>query len=450
MASRILSVIGVLFVAYLAYAFFQIFERVEEKTDLGWRAKAKKNPYLAVQQLTENDGHSLQVFDSLQKLDALEQYDFIYLADSQLLLSESRLELLMTWVREGGHLMVSATENADTYADMLLERLSISIDDASYSDDEFDDESDEGEADSSDAEDDSDESKEDPKEVAQKVADELRRYNENLQKEKPKKDDNHALPSVTDSIKLYDSNIDEGDVTNLYFGDNQFPIAAELNVYSQIYHPAMDDEDWAEEGQRVIYWEGTGRGAHFLQIELGRGLFSITTDSRLFDSHNIGHFDHALLWETLSGDRSAIIYGSNMPSLWRIIWRAMPELTIALLALLLFKIWQVAGHFGPQRAEVVLARRSFNEHLHASAGFLWRYRWQAKLLAPLREEIKTLASAKITGFHSATVDRQIELLAEHSQLNASLVREALFSEKHLSEDGFTKLVQVLQEMRKSL
>lgn len=447
MFSRILVVIAVGLAAYLAYVFFQVFERVEEKVDLGWQAKARKNPYLAVQLLEESNGRELSVFDSVQKIGSLEDYDFIYLADSKLLLSESRLSEILDWVKAGGHLMVRASAQSDTYADKLLDTLELSIEDTDYNDffSPFDDVDDDQDADAEDQ----DSDQPDPKEVGQRVADELRRYNENLQKNTVTAQGGD-LPSVRESLEQYDQHVDNENITYLNFGDDDYSVKVELNVGTQLSHPAMYDEDWEQTGQRVIYWKGTDYGVHFIQIEFEYGLVSVMTDSALFDSGAVGHLDHAHLWEVLSGDRSAIIYGSNMPGLFTIIWRAMPELSLALLALLLFKIWQVAGHFGPQKPELELARRSFHEHLLASAGFLWRHQRQAKLLSPLREEIITLATARITGFHSAKPEAQIGLLAEHSEIAPDIVRDAMLSEKPLTEDGFTKLVQVLQELRKSL
>lgn len=468
MASRILFVITVALAAYLAYSFFQVFERVEEKTDLGWRAEARKNPYLAVQLLTEDNGHSLDVFDSAQKIDGLNQYDFIYLADSKLLLSEPRLEAILKWVEAGGHLMVSASADSDTYADKLLDALSVSVEDTEYATDFFDifDEpegdaegaseeqasGDSGEqvADQDAPEDDNTEDEDDPKKIAQRFADELRRYNETLQDQVPAAETSDALPSVAETIADYDDALDAEYITRMRFDDHDYELKAELNIRTQLDHPALYEEQWQDSGQRVIYWAGTDYGVHFLQIELGSGLVSVTTDSAIFDSAAVGYLDHAHLWQVLSGDRSAIVYGSNMPGLFTIIWWAMPELSIALLVLLFFKLWQIAGHFGPQKAEIVLARRSFHEHLLASAGFLWRNRWQLKLLAPLREEIMTMASARITGFHAASSDEQITLLAEQSQIPPAVIHDALTSDKPLNEDSFTKLVQVLQELRRSL
>lgn len=448
MLSRILVIVAVGLVAYLAYVFFQVFERVEEKVDLGWQAKARKNPYLAVQLLVEGRGQSLNVFDSVQKIGALEGYDFIYLADSKLLLSENRLSEILDWVKAGGHLMVRASSQSDTYTDKLLDTFEISIEDTQY-DEFFSAFEDADDSDQNESAEDEDSDQPDPKEVGQRVADELRRYNESLQKTNST-DQEGELPTVRESLEQYDQQVDSERITYLNFGDDNYSVKVALNVGAQLSHPAMYDEDWQKAQQNVIYWKGTDYGVHFMQIEFEHGLVSVMTDSALFDSAAIGHLDHAHLWEVLSGDNAAIIYGSNMPGLFTIIWRAMPELSLALLALMFFKIWQVAGHFGPQKPELELARRSFHEHLLASAGFLWRNQRQAKLLSPLREEIMTLASARITGFHSAKREAQMKLLAEHSELAPEVVHDAMFIEKPLNEDGFTKLVQVLQELRKSL
>ena len=440
MLNRIVIFLFVSLCAVLAYLFYSAFEYYEEDKDVGWGNKARKNPYLALELYALKNGASVKTADSYFDLGDLNAYQFIYIANSDLLLSEARILDLMAWVKSGGMLFVGLTlEGAEN--DHLLRQLNISLYETDYwSDSENGDDelSEKNEKDS-------------PQEIAEQVGEELRRYNESLSDESRLVEENNQPLSEAEIIEQYESDVGPEYLTLLSFEGVDAQLKAELDTFVDIYHPAMNDEEWSDSEQRLIYWAGTEYGVHFAQLEVGAGLISLSAGETLLNNHNVAHFDHAYLWGVLSnGEHSAVLYGSTMPSLWRILKNIMPELLLSLLLLFVCSLWCVAGYFGSKREFKTTSRRAFHEHLAASAGFYWRNKWQLKLLKPLRDDIISAAKKGVSGFESASPDERIKLLSNHSGISAALIQNALYQDEKLNDDGFTKTVQILQKLRGGL
>ncbi|HEY7774577.1 MAG TPA: DUF4350 domain-containing protein [Marinagarivorans sp.] len=455
MFSRLLLIIVLVLAALLGYGLYNAIEFYEQERDLGWRIEARQNPYLAVQMFAEQRGQTVEVFDSIHKVGELNQYDFIYMTDSQLVFSQQRLDALLEWVRGGGHVMVGATAVNSGSGDKLLAYINIEVLDSGFEgdfgfEDAFEsiqnDRNDESQETTDEQDRASKADKPSADAIAEEVGERLRHYNKTLKEQQALLPDEPVLGAEA-NIALQERGIESQALTHLRFGDDDYSVRVSLNRAYDLFHPAMNNESWQADNGELIYWEGTEQGDHFAQIELGEGLISVTTDSNIFDSHAVGLFDHAYLWQLLSGDRSAVIYGSNMPSLGQILWRLLPELMLILLVALGLKIWQVAGYFGPKRNQNSLARRSFNEHLSASAGFLWRNGHQQQLLKPLRDDILASYSLTVLGFDQMSSEAQARWLAEQNHMADNTVFEALFSVKALSDDGFTRCVQTLQKLR---
>lgn len=439
MLNRIAIFLVVILCTVLVYLFYSTFEYYEENKDIGWGSDARKNPYLALELYAQKNGGSIKTADSYFDLGNLDTYQFIYIANSDLLLSEARILDLMAWVKSGGMLFVGLTlDGAEN--DYLLKKLNVSLYEADYwSDSENDDDlSGKGEKDS-------------PQEIAEQVGEELRRYNESLNDEGRLIEESNNPLSEAEVIEQYESDVGQEYLTLLSFEGVDAELKAELDTFVDIYHPAMNDEEWFDSEQRLIYWAGTEYGVHFAQLEVGAGLISLSAGEVLLDNHNVAHFDHAYLWDVLSnGEYSAVLYGSTMPSLWRILKNIMPELLLSLLLLLVCSLWYVAGYFGAKREFKTTSRRAFHEHLAASAGFYWRNKWQVKLLKPLREDIVSAAKKGISGFESASQDERINMLSNHSGISVALIQNALYQDEKLNDDGFTKTVQILQKLRGGL
>lgn len=440
MINRIFVVLITAFCIFLGYTLYMALEYYSEETDLGWSSEALKNPFLALELFAQSNGDKVKVTDSYLELGRLNEYQFIYVSDSNLLLSEQRVTTLLEWVSAGGLLMVGVSSNEQD-VDHFLNEINFTVHHVEYNDDE-----------DHDYEDDNYEDTEDSAEAAAKsVGDALRQHNEDLNNDKtPEPIDDQPLTDI-EIIARYEKEFDYSQLSELNFDGISDVLRAELDSTLYLYHPAMDDDEWSHNERSLTYWTGTDNGPHFAQLEVGAGLISLATGNALFDSNNIAHFNHAYLWQTLGGGgQSALLYGSNMPTLWSILKKVMPELLLSSFLLIACLICFSSGYFGSKKQYKSTSRRAFHEHLSASAAYFWRNKWQQKLLTPAREDVISAATARITEFGAASKKERIAALSKHCGIKKPLIHSALHQREQFTDDGFTKTVQVLQKLRGSL
>ena len=432
MLKRIVVILLTLVCLFLFYTLYTLLERYEEERDLGWGREARQNPYLALKLYGEKRGEDITVSDSYLELGRLSNYQTLLITDSKLLLSERRSTEILDWVRDGGLLIVGVTLNSDG-TDRLLETLGMTVEDSTPPEGSLHEEQ-KGEDDS-------------PEEIAKKLGEELRRYNQSLNGEQEKVDENKPLGDRA-KVAIHEDQVDSVELTELVFEGVDGVLQTHFDTTADLVHPSMHGEVTTENGGRLIYSEGSMWGTHFAQISVGSGVVSVFTGNAIFDSHNIGYFDHAHLWDVLGGGReSAVLYGSSMPGLGSILFRVMPELLLSGVLLIVMLIWYGFGFFGSKKDVRHSSRRAFGEHLTASAIYLWQKGLQQKLLTPVRESLKVVARRRFSDFDRVPQEEQARVLAKHSGMREDMVYKALFQLENLNDENFVKTVQVLQKIR---
>jgi len=144
------------------------------------------------------------------------------------------------------------------------------------------------------------------------------------------------------------------------------------------------------------------------------------------------------------------IYNTAFPSLWELIWKNGPFVVLGFAASLLLWLWSRATKFGPAVGPDSLARRSILEHVRAAGNFAWRNHSAADLVTSSTAAILHEAERRHPGIGHLAPQAQAQQLARMTGMHDSYVFDALFNQDHTSHRDFTRLMKVLQRIRKNL
>ena len=136
-------------------------------------------------------------------------------------------------------------------------------------------------------------------------------------------------------------------------------------------------------------------------------------------------------------------------SIWTLFARNARELLIAGGLLLLLWIWHLGHRFGRLVPRDLSRTRALAEHFSSIAHYLWHRRQGEYLIEPLRQRILRRASLQVGEFATAAPERQIELLAERSDLNPDAIERAL-NDNDFNESTFVQKVRLLKRIEQSL
>jgi len=467
MSSRYSTIISIFLSVLCAYLIYAFVEYYEEEQDLGWGKEARKNPFLAAQLYSESRGHVIQSYDSFLKIPSLDEIDTLFIANTGQVISDKRLDALSRWVDRGGHLLIGAKGVIEADSDRVFEYYDLSSaasdhDGGAFGEDFFDDlKAPEEESASLQPDEESDISTEDEESEQvvggdsnknkRKFSDELRKLNDELRKQGLIENASGEEKSYRQTVADYEAAVAVKEMSLLRFGSDEYDIRVQFNPEIILQHGVFDDGEWYSEKFEPIYWRGSEYGIHFLQLEQGDGLVTVMSDSNVFRSDNIDKFDHALFWQVLTGSGSiAILYGSNMPSLWYMLKAFMPEILLSFAAFIVAWIWFNIRRFGPVRPLSINQRRSAAEHISASAGYTWRGGWQGDLLAPLRDDVQQFAEKRLASYDELNDRKRMDILAQVSGLHVDVVIDAMTTKKKLNEENFYRIVKILKRIRESL
>jgi hypothetical protein len=189
--------------------------------------------------------------------------------------------------------------------------------------------------------------------------------------------------------------------------------------------------------------------------EWGDGYVTIVANAWYFSNYNLDEYDHArLLMDIVAGyvkeGKTWFIYNTAFPSLWALIWKNGPFVVLGFAASLLLWLWSRATRFGPATGPDSLARRSILEHVRAAGNFAWRNRSAADLVTSSTTAILHEAERRHPGISRLAPQAQAQQLARMTGMSDSYLFDALFNQDHTSHRDFTRLMKVLQRIRKNL
>lgn len=383
-------IIGALLVRVGMEWFFSNFERVTYEDRGGFLPEAQRNPLLAAERYLKHVGAEVESLNTADLWrDLPDPGDAIIIYRYTPPAGRDRRQALRSWVEEGGHLIVAADDS------VLVDT------------DEF------GAGGVSPA------------------------------------GENNLLSELGVSVYRDDSD----------FGFEQLmgnePVEVELSNFKEkisvdfrTLRYLLVDEYGAEPMEAVP----CGNGYCLLQFDVGRGLVTVVSDIRFINNKNIGDNDHALVLALLYPDpprRTWLIYDVDMPSLLELMWDRLPYALSALLLALLLWMWQKGGRLGPALPPLQQPRRSIDEHLRASAGFLWRIDRGRQLFLSNQRALKQAWFAKHFVLRSMPRSESCAWIAARAGLSQEAVKRALYDPCG-SEQEYIELSSFLQILRMAL
>jgi hypothetical protein len=201
-------------------------------------------------------------------------------------------------------------------------------------------------------------------------------------------------------------------------GDEEEPLNIEFDngLWFEVDYP---DEYWLAPDDKT---------PHLLIFPYGEGYVTLLSDSDFFDNLHIGDSDHAaLLAELVTGhERVWLLYSSQMPSLPQLLWRWAPYLVVSVVLFVILLIWRMGRRSGPLILSRQQQRRDLLEHLQASAEFNWRINPSAGLLLQARKQVERRWLASHPQLQRLDERARCQWLAERTGMTAEAIDLALY------------------------
>lgn len=235
---------------------------------------------------------------------------------------------------------------------------------------------------------------------------------------------------------------DQPQLTRLYLENEDAPVYLAFDTDYHLY----------DAGQRAHAWANSAGATHMLQLRHGEGLVTALTDSWIWQNDRIKEYDHAWLLWYLTQDRAVTLaYHGEHDGLFTQLLRHFPEALASLALMLLFATWHFAQRQGPLLPPPDHSRRQLEEHLRASASFLYRHAGPRQSLAMLQQDIQRRARQRHPGFEELAVAEQCRVLATLSRLPLPTIEQVLRpAPAKIGVSDFTRQVAHLQRIRNAL
>ena len=406
MANNRFIVVTLLVLAVIVGVFwYQNIEWVETEHDLGFSEKARREPFLAAGQFLQQQGIQFSAVDHFRDFDAAEFAstmpvdDSIMLMDAYGSVSARRAEQLLSWVKAGGHLLVSldnpSLKDVDRINDPIFELFSVErIRGDDYAD--FD------------------------------TLDTLNTLDDITGLNLIDRCDG-MYPQATFSFTGDDDQLEADFLTNdTLYGDS--------NVYGSV-----GNDDYEE--------------YQLLQYQYGDGMISYMASFGMWKNNAIGCLDHAYILEQLApaaGNTLHIYYNRDYPGLFTLLWRHFYAAVVVAALTLLLWLWSRMLRFGPVQQSATGSQRQILEHIRASAGFLWRMDKGESLITQVREEVRRLLRQRIQHLDRLSEAEQVQLLSSQLRVTEDAITVALFSPPAKDPVSFTHTIRALQHIKDKL
>ena len=370
-------------------------EFYEQWVDYGPTREARQNPYLAAEKFLERQGRDVQSFDQLNGIEDLNQYDALYLSQSQQVISDGQLSRLLKWIEKGGSLVVAASPTSmEGRSDRLLEAFGLSVKDSLF-------------------------------------------YSSYYYY--PPQIDADILELSVPSSEITKIKWEDGSHSKLQFNP-RFSLIIDDKVYQALPLTTLVDREVSSD--IALHWVG---------FQVGNGRLDVVSDNRLWRSYQIDKFDHAYVLGWLMADASKVglVYGFQLATWPSLLWRFAPECLALLGFALLFWLWHRGKRFAPAIDVSHRINRSFKEHLLACAQYAWQNEQGDALIKTVRSDLEHLLSIRFAHFQQLSPDERVDFLRQKTGMNKDRLFGAFYGEI-LTEEEFTYCISTLQKIRKTL
>lgn len=326
-----------------------------EKT-LGYKGKARVNPFLAAERMLGALGHDVL---SVKSITELPPRDAVMFLSGESDLSSGRARQLLRWVANGGRL-IYCLEGARAYNDFQVQYGSI---------------------------------------ISALLLEEERdpilgQFGVGVMKRLPLEEFKPRRQKTKNASKTPAKKSDEKSATDDESEDEQWsanPI--DVDWCGQHYRLALGGRLNLILKRKLRTGEasaGLKNESLALFLKHGRGSVTLLPHARPLRNHWIGEHDHARWLASLVGTtgKSKVVFvaamsGSFFTLLWQHGWMAI----VALAVLLLFWLWQQMPRFGPLMEVEVDATRHFASHIGALGEFFWHMKYGSLLVDSARDAV---------------------------------------------------------------
>lgn len=392
------------------------YERV-----IGYRGKARLNPFLAAERMLTDMGHTVESKKSFAQLPSHEAVIFL---SGEGIQPEARARQILRWVFSGGHLVysLSGTRPYNDYEvsfgsfltalmskdleDPILKQLGIEVD------------------------------KRFPTEEAEALL-------KKTLAEKSKKEDAAG--------EKPDPNLDDED-----------------SWLQQLYRVRFKGQDYAlslggryvlslkRDLQRGEFSAGSQKESLALHLHHGMGTITVLSHARPLRNHWIGEHDHAAWLSALVGqDQTREVWwvAASAGSFWGMLWQRAGMAVLAFAACLVFWLWLYMPRFGPKKEVAMDATRHFASHIGALGEFFWRLRRSDLLVQATRVSVWQRVQEKHRALDDGSRKVSDQLAAHISQRTGLLperVVQVLEMPPPSSAHQFVSHMRDLQAIRRAL
>lgn len=404
-----------------------------EKT-LGYRGRARVNPFLAAERLLDELGHDAHGAKSLTKMPA---HDAVILVSGENGLPEGRAKQLLRWTFSGGHLIYClggtrpyndfdtqfgsfiAAMLLEEEKDPVLEQLGVGV------------------------------QKRLPEDEIKELAKDM------LNKNDGKADKKAESPAKKDDAKIKKKKKTADDEDEEAWLES----VQEVTWNGQTYKLSLGGYQHLILKRKLRSGEfsaGSKNESLALHLKHGTGSVTLLAHARPFRNRWIGERDHARWLSALVGEHDskevlfvAATSGSFLALLWQHGWMALVVLALCLL----FWLWQQMPRFGPL-AEVELdSTRHFASHIGALGEFFWRMRRGALLVNSARDAVWERVRERHRSLDDGSRkmnDHLAEEIARRAGLPVKRVAAAFDVAPPDSAHNFVNLMRDLQAIRRAL
>ena len=389
--SWIMLIISLLLIGGGTGLFFTLFEKKEVTHRFGYSPEARLNNLLAARRFLKRMGIPAENMATPSPASRLPQTsDVILLATKRLTVDKRTQDILMAWVRDGGHLILTA--RSETVKDGLLDLL-----------EDFNEVETDGDL-----------------------------FLETL-----------GVQTIQPEVSSRDR--DDYDGAGVSFPDAddfiwvQFSLNMKFRTENENFQSLAGDQD----GEFVLSGEfGAGR----VSIITDRRVLH----NRLIGKKDHARFLLELV--TLGGDPAKVwlIGEDDMPGLYAWTWKHAHEAVISFAVLLFMVLYTVSRRFGPILDVRAAKRRRLLEHIQASGWFLWRHKHYEQLLMGMQNNLKHELNIKHPGLREMGTSSAAAHLSSFIDMSATEIQQVLGMIEVGNKEEFTTTVRLYERLRKQL
>ncbi len=444
-----------LLIALFSYGVYQFFDTHEYKEVTKYsplKGEARENPLFAARLFLKQMGIPAYNKNDLQSIGQhYPETDTVIILDtSRSTLSLERIERLLQWIRDGGHLITG------THVDWELlgyfEELRAEMDD----NDEYealDGRCPEGDENCQFLQDSSD-----PLQRVLEItssesvyidSEEDKAYKEK-QKEKGNTDESEDMiheDDVYEDIDIF-SPLEIRDLRT-------FPIALsnaskKLTLSIQPHFYSINSKE-TNESRTLINDE-----IFMLQRAVGKGMVTLIADLSIVENQLLRETDNAeILWHLIHSHHKQpaavwLFHNDEMPNLLILMWKHGWAVMLSLATLLLFWLYQSLHRFGPLIPKEAIERRRLMEHIEASGQYFWKKKNKQTLIDSTRLALNKRIAQLHPAWENSDELGKVAHLAEMLDKPADHIKRLLFNNKIHNDEDFTQLIIELESIRRNL